>query len=68
MLEFETLEAAEAHLIAAGLKPVGVADWLRADDGADGVTRSRSTATCDIVSRSFGASLAHAGIKRPNRR
>jgi hypothetical protein len=36
MLEFETLEAAEAHLIAAGLKPVGVADWLRADDGADG--------------------------------
>jgi hypothetical protein len=36
MLEFETLEAAEAHLIAAGLKPVGAADWLRTDDGADG--------------------------------
>jgi hypothetical protein len=36
MLEFESLETAEAHLVAAGFRPVGVADWLRADDGADG--------------------------------
>ena len=60
MLEFESLEAAEAHLVAAGFKLVGVADWLRADDSADGgIYEVESTAPCDIALRSFRGGIEH---------